>query len=163
MNLDKRLSTAMAVLSLAALALTGCSGSAATAPSATSSPAATAAPADLKTASTALGSIVVDGKGMAVYIFDKDVKDPGKSACAGPCVGIWPALTTTTATPVVDGVAGTVGVITTDTGAKQVTLNGMPLYRYSKDSAPGDVAGQGFNNIWWVLSPAGAKIGTPAP
>lgn len=61
-----------------------------------------------------------------------------------------------------EGVTGKVGVITTDAGTRQVTLNGMPLYLYSKDTAPGDVKGQGFNKIWWVINPAGEKISTPA-
>ncbi|WP_427016306.1 COG4315 family predicted lipoprotein [Pseudarthrobacter sp. P1] len=169
--MTKRLSTAMAVLSLTVLALTGCGTSATTssgtmsapaAAGANSAPAASAAPADLATATTVPGNIVVNGKGMSVYVFDKDVKDSGKSACTGACQTIWPAVTAGSGTPVVEGVSGKIGVITTDTGTKQVTLNGMPLYLFADDATPGDVKGQGFNKIWWVISPAGEKISTPA-
>lgn len=169
--MNKRFSTAMAVMSLSALALTGCGASTATSTGATSAPAAagassapitSAAPVDLKTAKTALGDIVVNGKGMSVYVFDKDVKGSGKSACTGACLTIWSPVTAGSGTPVVEGVSGKVDVITTDAGTKQVTLDGMPLYLFSNDSAAGDVKGQGFNKIWWVSSPAGEKISTPA-
>ncbi|MDP9989404.1 putative lipoprotein with Yx(FWY)xxD motif [Arthrobacter oryzae] len=160
--MNTRLSTAMAALSLSALALTGCGASTSTSTGTTSAPTTSAAPADLGTAKTSLGTTVVNGKGMSVYVFDKDVKDSGKSACTGACLSIWPAVTAGSGTPLVEGVTGKVGVITTDAGTRQVTLNGMPLYLYSKDTAPGEVKGQGFNKIWWVINPAGEKISTPA-
>ncbi|MET3142930.1 MULTISPECIES: hypothetical protein [unclassified Arthrobacter] len=163
--MNTRLSIAMAALSLSALALTGCGASTTTSTGTTSAPAApatSAAPADLATAKTSLGTTVVNNKGMSVYVFDKDVKDSGKSACTGACLSIWSAVTAGSGTPVVEGVTGKVGVITTDAGTRQVTLNGMPLYIYTKDTAPGDVKGQGFNKIWWVINPTGEKISTPA-
>jgi predicted lipoprotein with Yx(FWY)xxD motif len=40
-----------------------------------------------------------------------------------------------------------------------VTLNGWPLYYFAGDSAAGDTNGQGVNDVWWVLTPAGEKIG----
>ncbi len=95
---------------------------------------------------------------MSLYFFTKDVKDSGKSACTGACLALWPVLTTTSATPAVDGVTGTVGTIATPDGKKQVTLNGMPLYYYSKDKAPGDVLGQGVGNVWYLVSPSGEMV-----
>jgi hypothetical protein len=41
----------------------------------------------------------------------------------------------------------------------QVTLNGLPLYRFAEDHASGEVNGQnfkGFGGIWHVLSDAGS-------
>ncbi|MDJ0358085.1 hypothetical protein [Paenarthrobacter sp. PH39-S1] len=166
--MNKRFSTAMAVMSLAALALTGC-GAAATSTGATSASAGavsaavtSSAPADLKTAKTPLGDIVVNGKGMSVYVFDKDIKDSGKSACNTACLAIWSPVTADSGTPAGEGVSAKVGVITTDAGTKQVTLDGMPLYVFSKDAVPGDVKGQGVLKIWWAIRPAGEKISTPA-
>ena len=46
---------------------------------------ATAAGEDATVAHTALGKVVVDGKGMTAYYFDSDVANSGTSACAGPC------------------------------------------------------------------------------
>src|SRR5216684_76414 len=46
--------------------------------------------APAKTADTAKGKALVDGKGMTLYTFDKDAG--GKSMCNGPCAENWPAL-----------------------------------------------------------------------
>ncbi|WP_249295848.1 hypothetical protein [Agrococcus sp. Marseille-Q4369] len=53
---------------------------------------------------------------------------------------------------------GELGTIVGVDGATQVTLNGWPLYDFAGDSAAGDVAGQGVNDVWWVLSPAGERM-----
>ncbi|MBC7725836.1 MAG: hypothetical protein H7146_14005 [Burkholderiaceae bacterium] len=141
-----------AALSIAMVGLAGCStGPAETAPTAPSGPA-------LSTASTSLGTIVVDGAGMTVYSFDLDVKDSGSSSCTGTCSANWPAVTTV-GTPSADGVTGSVDTITGVDGSPQVTLDGMPLYTYVGDQKAGDVTGQGVGEVWWAASPSGAKIG----
>jgi predicted lipoprotein with Yx(FWY)xxD motif len=118
---------------------------------------AAAASGALKTASTSLGTVVVNGSGRTVYFFDKDTAGSGKSACSGSCASLWPAVTAS-GTPAGTGVAGKLGTITRADGTKQVTLNGHPLYTYAGDSKAGDVAGQGVAGIWWVVSPAGAEM-----
>jgi predicted lipoprotein with Yx(FWY)xxD motif len=173
--MNQRLGTGLAAMALMAV-LAGCAGSPGTttttaaAPSGTSPSATSAAPTDgsttaaaavdLKTASSSAGTIVVDAKGMSVYFFTKDAKDSGTSACTGACLTMWPPLTTTSATPKVEGVTGTVGTITTPDGAKQVTLNGLPLYYYEQDKKPGDILGQGVNDLWYLANPAGEMIKT---
>ena len=42
-----------------------------------------------------------------------------------------------------------------------MTYNGWPLYYFAADSAPGDVNGQGVNDVWYVLDAAGNGIGLP--
>lgn len=149
---------------IVAAALAGCGGSSGTSTSAppsaaSSSPAAsTATGAEMKTASSSAGQIVVDSKGMSLYFFTKDVKDSGTSACTGACLQAWPVFTTTSDAPGVDGVTGTVGTIATPDGKKQVTLNGMPLYYYAKDKAAGDVTGQGVGGVWYLVSPSGEMV-----
>lgn len=179
--MKKYLGIGLGTLALVA-ALTGCAGTsgttttaAATADVATQAPGTTAAAASpssaassgatanpavtsLKTASSSAGQIVVDGKGMSLYFFTKDVKDSGSSACAGACTATWPAVTTESAAPSVDGVTGTLGSITTAAGTKQLTINGLPVYYFAKDKAPGDVLGQGVNNVWYLVNPAGEMI-----
>ncbi len=124
-----------------------------------STPPATGA-AVLSTRQTSLGTIVVNSAGMTVYVFDNDKAGAGTSACTGPCAALWPAVTTTaTGTPAVMDVTGTVGTFMRSDGTRQVTLNGLPLYTYVPDTNPGDVKGQGFTGIWWVVGPDGAKIG----
>lgn len=112
----------------------------------------------LATADSSLGTIVVDGAGMTVYVFDNDTQGTTASACTGQCLVNWPPVTTDSAAPQVDGVTGAVGTIDTPDGKKQVTLDGWPLYYFAGDSAAGDTNGQAVNGIWWVVSPAGAKI-----
>lgn len=166
--MNKQLSVGLAVLALAA-SLTACGGGTGTAPTtaapettttspATTAPATEGATVDLKTASSSAGDIVVDGKGMSVYYFTKDVKDSGKSNCTGECLVAWPPVITTSDTPKVEGVTGTVGTITTADGKKQVTVNGMPVYLWEKDKAPGDVTGQGVGNVWYLVAPDGTMI-----
>lgn len=170
----------LAILALAA-ALTGCGSSTGTTPSATSpatgassTASATAsssgtasasasstqagAAVDLKTASSSAGSIVVDAKGMSLYFFTKDTKDSGTSACTGSCLVQWPPLTTTSGSPAGEGVTGKLGTISTPDGKKQVTLNGMPLYYFAKDTKPGDILGQGVGGVWYLSDPSGAVI-----
>ncbi|WP_298860732.1 hypothetical protein [uncultured Microbacterium sp.] len=113
----------------------------------------------LAVADSSLGKIVVDGEGMTAYMFDKDTQGTKTSACTGACLSQWPPILSDSATPKADGVTGTLSTIDTPDGKHQVTLDGWPLYTFAGDSAKGDVNGQGVKDIWWVLSPAGEKIG----
>ncbi|WP_315097959.1 hypothetical protein [uncultured Cellulomonas sp.] len=113
---------------------------------------------DLATAETSLGTIVVDGDGMTAYYFLNDTPGSGTSACAGDCATAWPAITTESDTPTVDGVTGEVGTITGVDGDKQITIDGRPVYTFAQDSAPGDVTGQGVNDVWYAVAPDGTQI-----
>ncbi|MGZ4662025.1 MAG: COG4315 family predicted lipoprotein [Arthrobacter sp.] len=125
--------------------------------SAPASPVPAGAPV-LKTASSSAGQIVVDARGISVYVFAKDVKDSGTSTCTGTCSSNWPPLTTASDSPAVVGVTGTVGTIPTPDGRKQVTINGLPVYLFAKDKAPGDILGQGVGGVWSLVSPAGDMV-----
>jgi predicted lipoprotein with Yx(FWY)xxD motif len=114
-----------------------------TVPTPTPAPVAPAA-ATVMSASTSAGTVVVAGAdGKTVYQFNSDVANSGKSNCTGGCSGTWPPLTvpagtTPTAT---SGVTGHLGTIVRSDGTVQVTYNGMPLYFYSGDTAPGQTNG----------------------
>jgi len=165
----------MAAAAAAALVLAGCSSdsddassagsdaSAATSSSSAPSSSASAAPDVLQTASTELGTIVVDATGRSVYYFDKDTADSGTSTCSGECLENWPAVVADSASPQVNGVTGKVGTITRDDGTLQVTLDGLPLYLFIGDTKPGDVTGQAVEDVWWVVAADGTKITTPPP
>lgn len=106
-----------------------------------------------------LGKILVDNKGMTLYIFDKDSAD--KSTCSGGCVTKWPLLTATSEKEAIaagEGVTAKFGIIKRDDGKYQVTANGMPLYYYAEDKAAGDVKGQAVGDVWWVIGADGSKI-----
>lgn len=116
---------------------------------------ATAAPkatVEARAATMAAGTVLVAGSNtMTVYTFAKDVAHSGTSACTGACLAKWPALTVPAgSTPVAGaGVTGTLGTITrTDDGTFQVTYNGLPLYFFANDKAPGDTNG---NYTGWSL------------
>jgi predicted lipoprotein with Yx(FWY)xxD motif len=118
--------------------------------------------AEMMVAESSVGPIVVDADGMSLYYFTKDVKDSGTSACTGDCLKAWPPLTTESEEPAVEGITGTVGTIATPDGDQQVTINGMPVYYYAKDTAAGDITGQGVGGVWYLIDPAGEMITAPA-
>ncbi len=99
-------------------------------------------------AATAKGKALADAKGMTLYTFDKDAG--GKSACNGQCAVNWPPLA---ASGGVSGM-GDWSVVTRDDGSKQWAYKGKPLYTFVKDTKPGDVVGDGFNNnVWHIAAP----------
>jgi predicted lipoprotein with Yx(FWY)xxD motif len=91
--------------------------------------------------------VLTNQAGMTLYVFDKD--SGGKSACNGPCAGLWPPLM---ATGDAKG-SGDWTVIARDDGAKQWAYKGKPVYVWSKDTKPGDKTGDNFNNVWHVAKP----------
>ena len=109
------------------------------------------------------GQHVVGEGGMSLYIFTPDAKAPGKSTCNGDCATAWPPLTVDAAGDVAKGtgITGSLGTVTRDDGALQVTLGGFPLYYFANDEAAGDVAGQGLNDVWYLTGPDGKGIGAP--
>ncbi|MFF1877758.1 hypothetical protein [Leifsonia sp. NPDC058230] len=165
--MKKRIGIVLGAAAVTLLALAGCSsggtGTDGGSPSSSASSAPDASATVLKTATTSLGTVLVDGQGKTVYVYDLDKANSGKSACTGACIGQWPAVAAGSATPKVDGVTGMVGSITGTDGKPQVTVNGLPLYTFSGDSSAGDVTGQGFDNIWWVVGANGDKIKSAAP
>lgn len=109
----------------------------------------------LEVASTDLGEFLVDGDGNTLYLFIPDAQ--GDSTCYEDCETNWPPLTDgAEAGSGVD--AGLIESITRNDGSEQVTYNGWPLYHFAGDAAPGDTTGQGINDVWFVISPAGEPI-----
>ena len=102
----------------------------------------------LKTADTAKGKTFVDAKGMTLYTFDKDAG--GKSMCNGPCAENWPPLfAVDDAKPSAD-----MTIVVRDDGKKMWAYKGKPLYTFKKDTAAGDINGDGFlNGAWHMAKP----------
>jgi predicted lipoprotein with Yx(FWY)xxD motif len=104
------------------------------------------------------GPILVDGEGMALYMFTKDAPDTVN--CAGQCLENWPPLLTQGSPTLGDGIdPALVGTAPMPDGTMIVTYNHMPLYYYIKDAQPGDVMGQDVGQVWYVVSPEGMVIG----
>jgi predicted lipoprotein with Yx(FWY)xxD motif len=138
-----------------------CGGSTSSASSPSPSPSSLATGMKIVVATNAkLGQILVDGKGITVYLF---VADTGTtSTCYGSCASIWPPVLTTGAPQAGTGAdASLLGTTMRTDGKVEVTYAGHPLYYFVQDKQPGDTTGQGINGfgaLWWVMSPAGAAI-----
>jgi predicted lipoprotein with Yx(FWY)xxD motif len=100
---------------------------------------------------------LTDADGRALYLFTNDT--PGTSSCTGDCLTAWPVLLTEGEPVAGSGVdAALLGTTTRDDGSTQVTYADWPLYFFAGDAGPGDLAGQGINGVWFVVSPSGEMI-----
>lgn len=127
------------------------------APSTAPSAAAEAYEVDVVT--DALGAHITGEDGKTLYLRTSD--PAGGSSCTGGCATTWPPFTLDTGETVTAG-TGVTGALTTFTrsdGKTQVLIDGHALYYYAADSAAGDSTGQGAGGVWFVVSPAGAKVG----
>lgn len=108
---------------------------------------AVAAAAPAMEADSGMGTILVDENGMALYTFDNDAA--GKSNCNGQCAQNWPPLMAG------DGAMaeGEWTIVERDDGSKMWAYGGQPLYTFVRDTAPGEVNGDGVNGVWHVAKP----------
>jgi predicted lipoprotein with Yx(FWY)xxD motif len=124
---------------------------------ATTAAAQQATEATVAVAGTALGEVLVDGKGRTLYVFTKDKGD--QSVCSGKCAAAWPALTVSgAATPGTGVQASLLSTAKQANGSTQVTYGGKPLYYFAGDKAPGDTKGQGLNGVWFVVRGDGSLV-----
>ncbi len=118
-------------------------------------PAAQPAPASggavVKVADSSLGKILVDDKGMTLYLFKKDTA--GVSNCSAGCLKVWPPFLSQGSPAAGNGVMGKLGTVALADGSMIVTYNDMPLYYYAADQKPGDTTGQGVGGVWFVVNP----------
>jgi len=105
----------------------------------------------LKTETTRAGQVLASSRGLTLYYYGEDKRGSGTSACTGPCATAWPPLAAPVKAPAGVNLPGPLGMITRPGGAKQVTLNGFPLYLYIGDKAPGQAAGNGIGGSWHVI------------
>jgi predicted lipoprotein with Yx(FWY)xxD motif len=142
------LGCAVAVLGIG-LSACGSDGKTAAQPGGVAAPAAAATVAVAQ--NPAQGSILVDGQGRTLYLFEKD--SGTTSACTGACVPVWPALTAAAQPTAGAGADATL----LGRAGDRVTYAGHLLYTFSGDSAAGDVKGLGIPG-WYPVSPSGAKV-----
>jgi predicted lipoprotein with Yx(FWY)xxD motif len=117
------------------------------------------APAHVKTS----GGRMSDANGATVYTFSGD--KPGVSNCTGACAKTWLPVRSPGGKPQADtGLSqSALGSMQRPDGSQQVTLDGLPLYYYAGDGAPGAAAGQGkndFGGTWTAVAPP-APSGKP--
>ncbi|MGW7754571.1 COG4315 family predicted lipoprotein [Streptomyces violaceusniger] len=105
-----------------------------------------------------------DGAGFTLYRFDKDSSSPSKSNCNQACAVTWPPVLVGPGSRIfVDGVpTAEIGIVTRADGTRQVTIGGWPIYRFSKDTAPGNTNREGVGGTWFAISTDGQKVLSPA-
>ena len=105
------------------------------------------AAAPVMTVSTAKGDVLAGENGMTLYPFRND--KPGVSNCYDKCATNWPPLAAAA-----DAVAeGDYTIVERTDGTKQWAKGGMPLYFWVKDTAKGDVTGDGVGGVWDLARP----------
>ena len=107
------------------------------------------------------GVILVNSKGLTLYMFVPDKRK--KVTCKGSCAVIWPYLKLKSGQKPTAGGAAKKSLLGTYkvAGGLVVSYNRWPLYTYITDKKPGQTTGQGVDNsggLWYVLSPSGKVI-----
>jgi predicted lipoprotein with Yx(FWY)xxD motif len=111
----------------------------------------------VQVAETSLGDVLVDGEGMTLYGFTDDAD--GTPTCTGDCAATWPALLVEGEPAIGDALDPAVfSTVDGAEGGTQLKAGEWPLYRFSGDSAPGDVNGQGSGGVWFAVAPDGTLV-----
>ncbi|MGH8894309.1 MAG: COG4315 family predicted lipoprotein [Actinomycetes bacterium] len=110
----------------------------------------------MRTGSSDFGRMLFDGKGQAIYLFDKE--ETSRPDCYGACAKAWPPVITEGA-PKASGMVrpGLLGTTKRTDGAVQVTYDDHPLYYYAHEG-PGQVLCHDvseFGGLWLVVTPSG--------
>ena len=112
-------------------------------------------------------TIVVDARGRTLYALSPETVH--HLLCKShACLEIWRPVTVRSravALHAARGVEGHVALLKRSDGKLQVTLRGLPLYRFSGDSANGQASGDGirsFGGRWHVVPAKPAQAAPPA-
>lgn len=150
------------VIAAAVIGLAACGSSSPSSSSTTSGSAGnTTSASQIKTASTSVGTILVNSAGHAIYWFAIDTST--KSNCTGTCATYWPPVKGPVTAASGVSLPSTFGTIKRADGTNQATYMGHPLYTYAGDSSAGAVGGNGKNlsgGFWWAMTPSGSKPST---
>jgi len=100
-----------------------------------------------------LGEYLVDQDGMSLYYFANDTAKSEASSCGDTCIQYWPPFHTGQIIIPLDLSSFDFDTIYREDGSAQTTYKGWPLYYYTNDYNPGDIRGQGINDVWFVAGP----------
>ncbi|WP_433856471.1 SCO0930 family lipoprotein [Streptomyces kronopolitis] len=110
-----------------------------------------------------LGDILVDGKGMTLYRFNKDSAWPMKFGCNDACLDTWKPAKPADRSKLKGIPAKLISTVTRPDGLRQLAVDCWPVYTFTGDKQPGDINGQGKMGLWFAVSKEGKKItSTPA-
>ena len=137
------------------------SGSPATSDPAPTSPSSPPSPANtgtrIKTGDSDFGSILFDGTGQAIYLFDKETTP--RPDCYGACAEAWPPVLTEGNPRAAGTVKSTLlGTTRRTDGSTQVTYAGHPLYFYAHEGKNEVLCHNitEYGGLWLVVTPRGA-------
>jgi predicted lipoprotein with Yx(FWY)xxD motif len=105
------------------------------------------------------GSVLVNSRGLTLYRYTRDRK--GVTRCYGACAATWPPLLVATKAKPTAGTGATarlLGTIARKGGTRQVTYAGFPLYRFAGDRKRGEMNGEGYGGIWYVVNARGGLV-----
>ena len=111
--------------------------------------------------STSFGTILVGASGRTLYRYMADSRGVNRCSSNATCNSVWPPLLINAGAKPSAGTgasAALLGTIKATPGKRQVTYAGFPVYSFSGDKAAGQVNGQGFQSMWYVLNPKGALV-----
>jgi predicted lipoprotein with Yx(FWY)xxD motif len=119
-----------------------------------------------------IGTVLVNRSGKTIYTPQQEAD--GKISCTGGCLSFWFPVTVPPGTALRDsgGVTGVLGTVHGAGGLTQLTYDGLPLYTFRLDGAPGQVHGNDYTDhfggdtfTWHAVTTAGAASGPgqPAP
>ncbi|SMC88081.1 hypothetical protein [Lentzea albidocapillata] len=157
---------ALAVIAVAALALSACAPTAGPVPEKEQKDAANSVP-DAKSMiaiveSPQNGWYLMNGDGLTMYRFDDDEPKLRRSSCNGECAVRWRPVPADVL-PMTAGVDPLVlGTLIRSDRTRQLTIGGFPQYTFAEDKAPGDMKGQGSGGKWFATGPTGQKASPAA-
>ncbi|OGZ67180.1 MAG: hypothetical protein A3D35_03600 [Candidatus Staskawiczbacteria bacterium RIFCSPHIGHO2_02_FULL_34_9] len=92
-----------------------------------------------------------DNSGMTLYHLTRDASlTNGQSTCLDDCAKMWPPFYVENIKLSDPLKSSDFTVITRQDGKKQLKYKGWPLYYYINDKKPGDLNGQGIENVWYA-------------
>ena len=129
--------------------------------------AGTTTPVKSASNSTLKETVVVNAQGRTLYALSPETTHH-LLCTSSECFNHWPPLTvrsSKTKLKAGPGVHGSLGILRRSNGTFQVTLRGLPLYRYSEDHAKGEANGQGIESFGgtWHAATASASSAKTTP
>ncbi|MDB5424816.1 MAG: hypothetical protein JWQ29_2232 [Phenylobacterium sp.] len=112
------------------------------------------APPGVAVTKTSLGLTVVNPNGLTLYTYDLDQLADNSSACNAECAQAWPPLSAAAGAPPV----GDWKTVKREDGSLQWAYLNKPVYTFTGDSKPGDIAGDGAQRFWHAV-----KLAAPLP
>jgi predicted lipoprotein with Yx(FWY)xxD motif len=123
---------------------------------------ATTTTTTVATRQVAGATVLVTAAGLPLYTNNQD--SAAMVQCTGACATVWRPLTVASGTPTGTSAAGALGVVALSDGARQVTVNGKPVYTFVADRA-GKVSGDnahdqfgGMKFTWHVVATSGTPV-----